>query len=125
MINPAELAVQIENTRAFVAADYVEVVLERSLAVGNGAGGLRRTGWVPLAPQTARLVPGGAGAGEGVAEAVLLDGKQYTVAFTLVALPSFDILAEDEFDHEGGRYRVASVWRPGGYETKAKVVSRG
>ena len=117
----AELAVQRNLTRAFIAADPDNTVLVRRTRTANGSGG-----WVLGAPtalpsQVTRLIPLQSGA----AERHTQDGKLVQPGYALLLEWDGDVKRGDQFALAGRRYEVVFVNENQSYELKGEVAYLG
>jgi len=116
-----ELAVQRQLSKAFINADYLTVILERSVWVSDGSGGSVRQPPAPLAPQRMRLIP----LGDGAQERFTASGEAVTPSYMLMAEHTADLERWDEFTLNGRRYEVVFLNENQQYEKKAEVAYRG
>lgn len=120
-ISPAELLIQQQLTKTFIAADWLEVTLERSEWVSDGSGGSVRQDPVPLAPQRMRLIP----LGDGAQERTTASGEAVTPTYMLMAEHDADMERWDEFMVGGRRYEVVFINENQQYEKKGEAAYRG
>ena len=116
-----ELAVQRRLSKAFIDADYLTVILERSSWVSDGSGGSVRQDPTPLPPQRMRLIP----LGDGAQERFTANGETVTPAYMLLGEYTADLERWDEFTLNGRRYEVVFLNENQQYEKKAEVAYRG
>lgn len=115
----SELRAQIAMTAAFVNTRPVDVVMTPYEWTSDGSGGRKKTAAAPRTPQRVRFVEGDIGRR-------LSDiGEQYVQAATILAVPDAVIAVDDEFDWDGGRWRVEEVLFPNEYEIRATVLRYG
>lgn len=122
-ISAAELAVQRRVTKEFIAADSLEVALERPVRTADGAGGTISGSPTVLPVQVLRLIP--LGDRGGATQRTTADGVVVTPGYALLGQHTADIARGDEFTVNGRRYEVVFIGENRQYEVKAEVVYRG
>ena len=121
MIDTGELEVQRQLTEEFIAADSVQIALERSVRTPDGAGGYATADPVPLAEQQFRLIP----QQDGATERLTADGKAVNPAYVLMGSYTADLQRWDEFELAGIRYQVVFINQNRQYEVKGEVAYLG
>lgn len=119
-LRAAELAVQRKQTRAFIAADAVEVELTRRTRTDDGAGGVEVGNATLLGPQRFRLIP----QEDGATARVTAEGETATPEYILMGDSDVDVARWDEFVLGERRYQVVYIDNRG-YEIKAEVIYLG
>lgn len=119
-LRSAELAVQRRNTRAFIAADAVEVELSRATRTPDGAGGFETGTPTLLAPQRFRLLP----QEDGATARTTAEGETATPEYILMGDADVDVARWDTFTLAGRRYQVLYIDNRQ-YEIKAEVIYLG
>lgn len=119
-IRAGELALQRRITKAFIAADSLEVVLLRRTATDDGAGGTVYGPPAALSPQVMRLIP----LGSIVNEQTTADGRQVTPTYALLGEHTADVQRWDQFEVDGHTYEVVMLQQNSQYEVKAEVAYR-
>lgn len=119
-LRTAELAVQRRNTRAFIAADAVEVELSRTTRTDDGAGGFEQGSVTLLGPQTFRLLP----QEDGATARTTAEGETATPEYILMGDSDVDVERWDTFTLAGRRYQVVYIDNRQ-YEIKAEVIYLG
>jgi hypothetical protein len=123
VIAAGELAIQRQLTAAFIAADYIQVTLMRSVWTSDGAGGEVKGASAPIAPQKARLIPQSDGASSGPSQGRLTsDGEIVQPSYMLMGSYQFDVQRWDQFTVDGRRYEVVFINENRQYEVKAEVA---
>lgn len=122
-ISDTELAIQRRITRGFIAADSLEVTLERRTRSEDGAGGTISGSPTVLPVQTLRLIP--LGDRGGATQRTTADGVAVTPGYALLGEHTADIARGDEFTVNGRRYEVVFIGENRQYEVKAEVAYRG
>lgn len=119
-LRTAELAVQRRNTRAFIAADAVEVELSRMTRTDDGAGGFEQGSVTLLGPQTFRLLP----QEDGATARTTAEGETATPEYILMGDSDVDVERWDTFTLAGRRYQIVYIDNRQ-YEIKAEVIYLG
>lgn len=119
-LRTSERAVQRRITRAFIAADAVEVELSRRTRTPDGAGGVEVGPGVLLSPQRFRLLP----QEDGATARVTSEGETATPEYMLLGDADVDVARWDEFELDGRRYQVVYIDNRQ-YEIKAEVIYLG
>jgi hypothetical protein len=119
--NATELSAMRDQTRAFIAADQDEVVLNRRTRGPNGSGGYVLTTGPALPSQPGRLIP----LQPGGQQRHTLDGKLVDPAYHLLMDWNADMRRGDLFVIHGRRYELVFVTENQSYETKGEVVYHG
>lgn len=117
-----ELRAQRANTLAFIRADSLSVVLERSARTSDGAGGTITGTPAPLPAQTMRLIPL---RDVGSVQRTTADGQDVEPTYALLGVYSADMERWDTFTIDGKTYEVVFVNQSRQYETKGEVFYRG
>jgi hypothetical protein len=126
-MNSAELRANRRNTKAFIAADPVELVLYRQEIKRTSGGNLAKVGEpVPLAPQTFRMLP----QGSAQADVRNTSGKLAPQTYVLMGEWDADMARDDTFTHNGVDYTLEGIIGPehsddSVYERKAPVKRNG
>lgn len=119
MISAVELGIMTAQTKAFIDADYEDIVIEpRETKTSDGAGGWTMVSGPDLAPVRVRLIP----QSDKVPEQSSLEGRRKAPEFVLVALPGADIQRYDRFNWRGNTWEIAQVHDKPEYELKGDVV---
>lgn len=121
-MNPVELAAQIRQTRAFIDANPLTVVLTPHTREADGSGGRKLVAGEPRQPQTVRIMET---ASTRMAARPTEVGEGYQQEATLLALPDAVVEVNDMFPYSGGTWRVIELLLPIGYEIRAVVVRHG
>lgn len=121
-IAAAELAAQRRITAAFIAADSLSVVLQRSARTSDGAGGVIVGTPAPIAAQTMRLIPL---RDVGSVQRTTADGQLVDPTYALLGLYNADVQRWDTFTLNGAVYEVVFVQLNRQYECKGEVFYRG
>lgn len=120
MIRTAERDAQRRLTRAFIAADPVDVELTRRVRSDDGAGGVEVGAGVLLGPQRFRLIP----QEDGATARTTAEGETATPEYILMGDVDVDVERWDEFELDGRRYQVLYIDNRQ-YEIKAEVIYLG
>lgn len=120
MISPTELKIQRNLTALFIAADRIELTLNRRVSIEDGAGGHELI-WQPLLPQTVRMNP----LQDRVGERVTADGVQVAPSYMLIGGYDLDLQRFDRFTIDGRRYEVVFIQENRQYEVKGEVAYIG
>jgi hypothetical protein len=120
-IASVELAAQRQLTKAFIAADSLEVTLIRTPREADGAGGVEVGTPASLAPQVMRLIP----LQDGHEPRQTADGEQAVPRYMLMGTHDADMARWDEFELDSGWYQLVFLNQNQQYEKKAEVVYRG
>ncbi|QPX62562.1 head-to-tail stopper [Arthrobacter phage Wollypog] len=119
MISDAEYNMQLRQTRAFIAADSTDIVINpRTARESDGAGGFRDVAGEPLAAISVRLVP----QSDKVPVAAVVEGRRAIPEMVLVALPDADIRRYDTFVWGDKTWKVDFLHDKPEYELKADLV---
>lgn len=121
-MDPVELAAQIEQTRAFIAARPITVVLTPHTREGDGSGGKKLVAGEPRAPQVMRLTDTASIRQRARSTEV---GEQHVEESVLLAMPDAAIAPYDTFDAYGATWQVKELLFPLDYEIRATVVRYG
>lgn len=118
MLSAAELAAQIRQTAAFIAADPVDLSVSRYAVARVPGGGKAPTGSPTITSRRVRMIPAG-----DVNEVSSASGSHAERReWVLLGLPDVDIKEGDQFTYMGYGAKVETV-TVGQYELKAQVVS--
>lgn len=125
MMSPEELEYQTEQTRSFINADSVELVLVGMSTESDGRGGSKRI-WNPTTGsrtvQKFRLIPRST-RNDKVDQAVASDGRIFNVEFVLLGMPDSVMVQFDRFIYFESLFELAGVhFRPYGYQKKSDVI---
>lgn len=120
-IAQVELELQRSLSAAFIEADSIDVVLQRSARTPDGAGGYTTGTPVPLGSQRMRLIP----QQDGGSPRFTADGQEVTPAYVLMGSYSADMERGDEFTLAGKRYQIVFVNANRQYEVKGEVAYLG
>lgn len=112
-------AEHVEQTEMFIDANPSTIILSRPTVTSDGAGGRVITASTARPAQTMRLVGLSSARGGQAAPRVTVDGVSVVPQFALIALPSADMLAGDQFMHKGRLHEVVFInenpeWRKQG-----------
>lgn len=124
--DPTELAVNRENTRAFIAAHPLTLALIPTIRVKSGTGGIQLASGSPRVAQVLRLIeaPSAYGNSPGLIEAA--DGRQRRVTYQLLGEYTATIEVGDYWlDANGVRYEVVELLPYNDYERRGQVVFYG
>lgn len=119
--NATELGAMRDQTRAFIAADQDEVVLNRRERFPDGSGGYKLAAPTTLPSQPGRLIPLQAGG----PERHTLDGKVVEPGYHLLMDWGADMHRGDLFVIHGRRYEVVFVVENQSYQMKGEVAYLG
>jgi hypothetical protein len=119
-LRSSELAVQRRISRAFIAADSVEVELTRPTRTPDGAGGFETGPDTLLGPQRFRLLP----QEDGATARSTAEGETATPEYILMGDSDVDVARWDKFTLGGRRYQVLYIDNRQ-YEIKAEVIYLG
>lgn len=121
----AELAHQIRNTEAFIAARYTDLVLTPRSQVRSGSG----TSWQdgpPKPAQRVRIIDQSSARSPEPGLVRGADGVQRRVEYMLLGMPEADFALYDTWtDAAGVVWELAELFPFNGYERRAKVVRYG
>lgn len=120
-IEQEELRVERMLTDAFISADSLQVVLNRTTEVSDGAGGVLLSDTAPLAAQKMRLLP----LGDGAVERLTADGRVVRPSYMLLGNYDANMQRGDTFTLSTGRYQVVFVNENRQYEVKGEVAYVG
>lgn len=109
------------NTKAFIDADYKDIVLNRVTRADNGAGGYTEAE-APLAAQRFRLIPQ---QGNMSPLRETLDGEAVQPDYVLLGEWNSDMQRWDTFADGNRRYQVLFVHEKSTYERKGEVKYLG
>lgn len=109
------------NTKAFIDADYKDIILNRVTKTDNGAGGYTEEE-TPVEPQRMRLIPQ---QGNMSPLRETLDGEAVQPDYVLLGEWNSDIQRWDTFTDSGRRYQVLFVHEKSSYERKGEVKYLG
>lgn len=109
------------NTKAFIDADYKDIILNRVTRVSNDAGGFTEDE-APVASQRMRLIPQ---QGNMSPLRETLDGEAVQPDYVLLAEWNADLMRWDTFTDSGRRYQVLFVHEKSSYERKGEVKYLG
>ena len=125
MSTRVEVLVQRRQTVAYLAAPEArEIVLTRPTPKVRTAGGGRTKGTpLDLAPQTFRVVP--IKRRVTPSQSNIVEGTVTVNQYVLVGRWDADVKKDDEFELDGGRYKVDSVEPGRQYRTLAILTFRG
>jgi hypothetical protein len=124
MLAPAELAVEIANTVAFINANPTSVILTPRTRHLDGKGA-RFVNGQPKAPQTVKLIDQSTSRNTIPGKIQASDGVERLIDFILLAHPDADIDLYDFWvDGNGRTLEVAELYPSNQYEIRAAVVSR-
>lgn len=122
-----ELAVQIDNTAAFIAADPVALTFKRDEYIDDGAGGKKKNGFPPTVTiETCRMIPQGR---ERTASSVVTqttNGQLDRPGYVLLGPVDLGPLLQrkDFFLWENKLWEIASINAGPAYETKCDIKIR-
>lgn len=117
-MDAAELEIQATATRAFILADAEDLQLVRSTRSSDGAGGWVYSTPVPLAIQTARLIP----QSDRVQEVITSDGRRAFPEYVILMEPSSDMQRYDQFTWRGIVWEISQIHYKPDYEMKGDVI---
>jgi hypothetical protein len=118
----SELAVLRRQTAAFIAANPVQITLNRNVRTPNGKGGFTVSP-TPQAEQTFRRIP--VGQGQTQVSSRNVDGDEVQPKFVLIGYWDANIGNNDTFTLDGRNYNVDYVRDTSQYETWAEVTYVG
>lgn len=121
--NPVETRMQRKLLKEYIAAEPVEVELQRPIIEKTAAGGLKTTGFTRLPSQTARLVPF-----KRRLTAITRDtpdGNIIHLEYVLIGHYDMDVQPGDYFEAEGDRFDVISIEPNRAYRTACNITYRG
>jgi len=123
--DPTELAVNRENTRAFILAHPLSLALTPTIRTKSGTGGIQLSSGPTRVAQVFRLIeaPSAYGNSPGLIEAA--DGRQRRVTYQL--LGEWDVTMEvgDFWLVSGVRFEVVELLPYNDYERRGQVVQYG
>lgn len=117
MLNPEELAVQVQMTKAFIDADPVDLMLVNPAnRIPDGEGGWVETDGDPVACH-GRLIP------QSDKVPVITGGEGFRPApeFILVTLPGSAMVKGSRFEYAGAHWVVDQIHTAPEYEKKGDV----
>jgi hypothetical protein len=103
--NPTEIALRIDQTRAFIDAEPIELAITRRPWISDGAGGFKRGPATAVPAQTLRLVS----PNTQLPLRRTVDGRDAQPVYTLVGMPTDDVQNGDTFLVDTVRYEVVFV----------------
>lgn len=116
----SETRMQRVNTRAFVNAASVIVVLHPNGRIPDGAGGFILSGGADRPAQELRLLPQNVGT-----VVTTADGVERTSEYVLLGNYDAEMEVGDTFLVDGVKYEIASIFPFNAYERKARVIQHG
>jgi hypothetical protein len=123
-VSPVELEVNRRNTRRFIAADPIFIVLSVGERIRQPGGGYRRVKVGERPQQRFKLImvsPAG-----GSIDQLTSDGTERRVDFVLLGEYDAQVAVGDWWDDaRGNRYEVLSLIPSNGYEVRANVSATG
>lgn len=114
-----ESEMNVVQTRAFIEHDPIYVVIYRTEATDDGAGG---TIIEPLSPISAQRVRVSGQARQRVVETP--DGRQLQIDVSLIGLPGFDVRLGDLFLLGGYEYEVVNIQDQPAWRIVAESIRR-
>lgn len=123
MIAPGELAVQIANTIAFIAANPTELTLIPRKRIKDGQGA-RFEDQPPRVMQVVRLIDQSTSRNTWPGIVQTSDGRERLTDFILLAPPDAIVEVNDYWKNTSGTWEVAEVYPSNQYELRAAVVKR-
>lgn len=123
MTAATERLIARRNTRAFIDADKVAVVLRRPTLVATPAGGHKSAGLVDLPPQTVRIVPLSGNVWDR-SKVTTDEGNIIDVTMQLVGMPDLDVKKGDIFDANNDEWLVTHVSSEDGNRKSANIKQR-
>lgn len=121
-MDPVELQLQTDITRAFILADSEEIVFRRPERLEDNAGGFKYgPGEQELAPQTCRLIP----QSDRVPEIAGSNGRMAVPEWVIIMEPESDIARYDRFVWRGKEWEIAELHIKPDYQLKGDVILRG
>lgn len=118
----AELALNVRNTLAFIAANVSSITLTPQ-ARTHGSGGVTITRGADKAPQLVRLIDWSSSFGMSQPVQRTIDGVERTVTMMMLGAPDADIdIFDTWYENDGSRDEITDVFPSNGYETRATVV---
>jgi hypothetical protein len=123
MIAAGELAVQIANTEAFIAANPSSVVLIPRTKHMTGTGTQFVDG-SPRPPQTIRLIDQSTARNTWPGKVQTSDGVERLVDFILLGMPDVIVENDDYWKDSKGTLEVIQVYPSNQYEVRAAVIRR-
>lgn len=125
MLAPGELALQIANTVAFIAANPTALALTPRTKHKDGTG-VRWVEGEPRPAQTLRLIDQSTSRNTWPGLIQTSDGRERLTDFILLGAPDVVVELWDFWLDEKGRiYEVAEIYPSNQYELRAAVVRRG
>jgi hypothetical protein len=120
-----ETRVNIANTRHFIAAKPVSVVLIPHGRVRTPAGGYKEEDGRPRAPQTFRIIETGIQTTPAMVAGQ--DGEMRVVLFWMLGLPDAEVARNDWWvdSVDGREMEITDIVRSNGYEIRMVVTERG
>lgn len=122
-MDATELAIHIENTKAYISVKSSSITLTPVARVTTASGGYKNTDTFPRPAQVFRIIELSTNTTPPII--TLSDGKQRSVEFLLLGLPSAAVAVDDHWLMDGREWRVGDVVRSNLYEVRAMVVERG
>jgi len=123
MLAPGELAAQIANTVAFIAANPSSIVLTPRTRHKDGSG-TRFVNGTPRAPQTLRLIDQSTARNTIPGRVQTSDGVERLVDLILLGHPAVIVELWDFWVDGTGTLEVAEIYPSNQYELRAAVVRR-
>lgn len=123
MLSPTELAVNIANTKAFIAANPSSVALTPRTRVKRGTGVTFAEGEIRPS-QVVRLLDQSTSRNTWPGKVQTSDGVERLVDFILLAMPDAIVQVNDFWVTAEGTFEVAEVYPSNQYELRAAVVRR-
>lgn len=120
-----ELAIHIENTKAYIDHKPSSIALTPVTRTPTASGGYKTEDATPRSTQTFRIIEIANNTSSTPPVLTTTDGKQRSVEFMLLGLPTAVVAVDDHWTADGREWRVGDVVRSNLYEIRALVVERG
>lgn len=120
-----ETTIQRKNTRAFIDANPVTLVLSTRARVRTPTGGERLQNAGTLAPQQFRLIDLGGSTGGLSVPTVDVDGTDRRVEMVLYGNWDAIVPLNSTFTYGGSNYRVVGLGTPRSYDVRGLVIRDG
>jgi hypothetical protein len=122
-MDPIELKMNRLNTKAFIDAKPVQLVLQRADDQRTASGGRTKGQFKDVPEQTFRIIEQGAPSAPQIIN--LTDGTAREVNFWLLGMHDADMQKGDSWRENGRDWIVGDIIRDNGYETRGLVTENG